>query len=229
MMSTSMYSSWACPLSSARSPLPIRFFVFSQDIYKLLCIFSHKSLWGFQMPRKYNLDQLILRLLENGDLSRREIAENIRKVLGRPVSDKSINEALMKLLRDDNIQVIDYDIRVYDGVERIQSIKADGIVFTLVKKDPFEISMLFKKMESDDAREAERAFKKLKRFFMAKMTLLGMRDYTLFSRIMHEIFLMNPQSRDKIIQKLSWALSDEKDSLEEFREIVHYFRMRRVG
>ncbi|MDI3483475.1 MAG: hypothetical protein PWQ74_62 [Methanobacteriaceae archaeon] len=181
------------------------------------------------MPRKYNLDQLILRLLENGDLSRREIAENIRKVLGRPVSDKSINEALMKLLKEDNIQVIDYDIRVYDGVERIQSIKSDGIVFTLVKNDPFEISMLFKKMESDDAREAEMAFKKLKRFFMAKMTLLGMRDYTLFSRIMHEIFLMNPQSRDKIIQKLSWALSDEKDSLEEFREIIRYFRMRRVG
>jgi len=103
------------------------------------------------MPRKYNLDQLILKILADGDLSRREIAENIRKTLKRPVSDKSINEALMKLLKDDNIQVVDYDIRIYDGVERIQSIKADGIVFTLAKKDPFEISMLFKKMESDDA------------------------------------------------------------------------------
>lgn len=180
------------------------------------------------MPRKYNLDQLILRLLEDSDLSRREIAENIRKTLERPVSDKSINEALMKLLIDDKIQVVDYDISVYNGVERIQSIKSDGIVFTIIRKDPFEIGMLFKKIESDDTQEAERALRKLRRLFKTKMILTGMRDYTLFNRIIHEILIMNPTNKEKIIQRLSWALSDEEDSLEKFRNLIHYFKVKHI-
>ena len=83
------------------------------------------------MPRKYNIDQIILRLLADHDLSRQDIAEKIRETLNRPVSDKSINEALMKLLEDRRIQVVDYDLSVYNDVKRIQSIKSDGIVFVL--------------------------------------------------------------------------------------------------
>ncbi|MBC7100521.1 MAG: hypothetical protein H5T40_02645 [Methanobacteriales archaeon] len=178
------------------------------------------------MPRKYNIDQIILRLLADHDLSRQDIAEKIRETLNRPVSDKSINEALMKLLEDRRIQVVDYDLSVYNDVKRIQSIKSDGIVFSLVKKDPFEIFMLFKRMESEDVVGAERAYKKLKALFKAKMVVAGIKDYTLFDRMIHEIFLLDPKNKEKIIRRLSWALSNEKGSLDEFKDLVNYFKVR---
>ncbi len=177
------------------------------------------------MPRKYNIDQIILRLLAEDDLSRREIAEKTREALGKSVSDKSINEALMKLLEDGKVQVVDYDLSVYNSVKRIQSIKSDGIVFGLMRKDPFKIFMLFRRMESEDA-EAERAYKKLRRLFRAKMAVAGMKDYTLFDRMMNEIFIMDSKNKDRIIRRLSWALSDEKGSLDYFKDLIHYYKVR---
>ncbi|MDI6881504.1 MAG: hypothetical protein QMC86_01515 [Methanothermobacter sp.] len=178
------------------------------------------------MPRKYNIDQIILRLLAEDDLSRREIAEKTREALGKSVSDKSINEALMKLLEDGKVQVVDYDLSVYNSVKRIQSIKSDGIVFGLMRKDPFKIFMLFRRMESEDAGEAERAYKKLRRLFRAKMAVAGMKDYTLFDRMMNEIFIMDSKNKDRIIRRLSWALSDEKGSLDYFKDLIHYYKVR---
>ncbi|MDI9623959.1 MAG: hypothetical protein QFX38_03620 [Methanothermobacter sp.] len=178
------------------------------------------------MPRKYNIDQIILRLLADNDLSRQDIAEKIREILDRPVSDKSINEALMKLLEDGKIQVIDYDLSVYNNVKRIQSIKSDGIVFALTRKDPFEIGILFKKMESEDAGEAERAYRKLKQLFKAKMVLAGMKDYTLFNRMIREILILDSTNKERIIRRLSWALSDERNSIEEFKRLIQYFKVR---
>lgn len=178
------------------------------------------------MPAKHNIDQIILGLLEEDDLSRQEISKKVKKVLGKSVSDKSINEALMKLLADNKILVIDYDLSVYDGVERIQSIKSDGIVFTLHRKDPVEISILFKKMESTNIAEVEKAVKKLRKFFKKKMALAGLKDYSLFNRMIHEIFIIDPKNKDKIIGMFSWALSDEEGSLEKFEDLILYLMVR---
>jgi hypothetical protein len=183
-------------------------------------------MWGVQVPRKYNIDQIILRILAEGDLSRQEIAEKTREALGRPVSDKSINEALMKLLEEGKIQVVDYDLSVYNSVKRIQSIRSDGIVFGVVRKDPFEVFMLFRRMESGDVGEAERAYRKLRTLFRAKMEVAGIKDYTLFDKIIHEIFILDPKNKDRIIRRLSWALSNEKGSLGEFEDLIHYFKVK---
>ncbi|BAW30933.1 MAG TPA: hypothetical protein PLO64_04865 [Methanothermobacter sp.] len=132
----------------------------------------------------------------------------------------------MKLLADDKINVIDYDLSVYEGVERIQSIKADGIIFTLQRRDPVEISILFREMESSDIVRVERAVKKLRKLFKRKMALAGLEDYSLFNKMIQEVFLIDPKNKDKIIRMFSWALSDEEGSLEKFEDLILYLMVR---
>lgn len=93
------------------------------------------------MPRKYNIDRVILEVLQEGDLSRVELGERIRSEIGFAVTDKTINEAIFKLLKASRITVTGYDLGVYDGVERVQSLKPDGIVFGLVQRDPVEMNL----------------------------------------------------------------------------------------
>ncbi|MBV1767854.1 MAG: hypothetical protein KUA29_06110 [Methanobacterium sp.] len=52
------------------------------------------------MPRKYEVHHLIIQSLEEKDLSRIELLKKVRKKSGLTVSDKTLNEALMRLLRD---------------------------------------------------------------------------------------------------------------------------------
>ena len=108
----------------------------------------------------------------------------------------------------------------------IDKIESSGIVFGVVRKDPFEVFMLFRRMESGDVGEAERAYRKLRTLFKAKMALASMKDYTLFDKIIHEIFILDPKNKDRIIRRLSWALSNEKGSLGEFEDLIHYFKVK---
>ena len=47
------------------------------------------------MPKNYNLKELILQLLSEGELSKKELMMEIRRESDNPVSDKTINESLM--------------------------------------------------------------------------------------------------------------------------------------
>lgn len=121
------------------------------------------------MPKMYNLRELVLKVLEKKELSRKKLLEEVRWRLDTRVSDKTLNETLMHLLKEKKIDITDYDFSVYGNVRRIQSIRADGIVFSLLKTDPIEISILLKQLESKDLDEVKDASYKLKRVFKRKI------------------------------------------------------------
>lgn len=93
-------------------------------------LFVYLILYYTNMSKKYNVKSLILDLLSENDLAKHELLRRIRTTYGLSISDKTLNESLVKLLRDSNICVIGYDLSIYDGAKRVQSLKSDGIIFT---------------------------------------------------------------------------------------------------
>lgn len=120
------------------------------------------------MPKMYNVRELILEMLEEKDLSVEAISRGVRKKLDEKILDKTINEALMSLLKERKIEIIDYDFKVYNG-KRMQSIKMEGITFSLTKNSTFEIELLLRELESNDLKRAMKSYKMLKRKFKNKM------------------------------------------------------------
>jgi len=178
------------------------------------------------MPRKYNIDRVILEVLQEGDLSRVELGERIRSEIGFAVTDKTINEAIFKLLKASRITVTGYDLGVYDGVERVQSLKPDGIVFGLVQRDPVEMNLLIRKLESENLHESESALNKLRKIFMTKTGELGVDAEGIFSTIVNEILSLDQDQKRIITQKLAYALNDEDDAPEQLRHLITYFEIR---
>ncbi|MCE7700257.1 MAG: hypothetical protein K8E24_015975, partial [Methanobacterium paludis] len=84
------------------------------------------------MPKTYNLKEPILEMLKDNDLSLKTISNKVKEQSDEEILDKTINEALMGLLKERRIEIIDYDFDVY-GRRRMQSIKIYGIVFSSVK------------------------------------------------------------------------------------------------
>ena len=91
------------------------------------------------MPRNYRLKESILQVLDKKELSKKELLEYIKKNSKMNISDKTFNESLMTLLKEGKLCMIGYDFSIYQDVKRIQSIRPDGIIFSLVKTDFFEI------------------------------------------------------------------------------------------
>ena len=120
------------------------------------------------MPKTYNLKELILEMLKEEDLSLKTISNKVREQPNEKILDKTTNEALMGLLKERRIEIIDYDFDVYGG-RRMQSIKPYGIVFSSIKTSPFEIEILIRKLESDDLKKAMKAYKILKKKFKRKI------------------------------------------------------------
>ncbi|CEL25123.1 hypothetical protein [Methanobacterium formicicum] len=184
------------------------------------------------MPKNYNLRNLILDILEGDELSKKQILEAIRSKNGIGTSDKTFNESLMALLREGQIYIADYDFTIYDGVKRIQSIRPEGIVFGVSRTDFVEIETILKQMESNDHEEVYRASKSLKRIFRRKIdevqkegdTKFRIGSDTLFN---HTIFYMNSlgeEPKRSLRNKLAWSLSNNKDSLELFKNIVSFIQ-----
>ncbi|MCQ8904715.1 MAG: hypothetical protein NQU45_03235 [Methanothermobacter sp.] len=178
------------------------------------------------MPRKYNIDRVILEVLQDGDLSRVELGERVRSKTGFAVTDKTINEAIFKLLKASRITVTGYDLSIYNGVERVQSLKPDGIVFGLLERDPLEINLLIRRLESENLHESESALNKLKKIFMTKTGDLGVDAEGIFSLIVNEILSLGSDQKRVITQKLAYALSDEEDAPEQLRHLITYFEIR---
>ena len=89
------------------------------------------------MPRNYKLKELILQTLDEKELSKKDLLGHIMNNSHVNISDKTFNESLMTLLKDGKICMIGYDFGIYQDVKRIQSIRPDGIIFSLVKTDFF--------------------------------------------------------------------------------------------
>ncbi|MFA0833731.1 MAG: hypothetical protein ACC609_06955 [Methanobacterium formicicum] len=182
------------------------------------------------MPKNYNLRKLILEVLENDEISKKRILEVIRSKSGIGTSDKTFNESLMALLREGQIYIADYDFTIYDGVKRIQSIRPEGIVFGVSRMDFVEIETILKQMESKDHEEVYKASKNLKRVFRRKIDELQNEGTfnnpngadTLFNQTIFYMNSMSEEQKRSFRNKLAWGLSNNKGSLELFKNIVSF-------
>lgn len=194
-----------------------------------MCILSHTkkgAVWD--MPKNYNFKGSILELLDDKELSKKEIFNEIRSESEVLTSDKTLNESLMALLKDGKIYITGYDFNVYNGVKRIQSIKTEGLIFGRVKLDFIELSALIKQLESSDVAEVNDASLKLKSIFKMRVNEVGDNSINLkglddiFNRM---IYYMDSQKEDQkrvLLKKLAWSLSNEKGSDKTFKNILVY-------
>ena len=184
------------------------------------------------MPKNYNLRKLILEILEGEELSKKKILETIRKKSGICTSDKTFNESLMNLLHEGQIYIVDYDFAIYNGVKRIQSIRPEGIVFGVSKMDFVEIETILKQMESNNHEEVYRASKNLKRIFRRKLEELQSKGIlsnsngadAFFDQTIFYMNSMGEKQKRSLRNKLAWSLSNNKGSLELFKNIIDYIK-----
>lgn len=83
-----------------------------------------------------------------------------------PSEEKTYKEAVMELLRDNKIQIIGYDFSVYSG--RMQSIKGEGLVFSLVKKTFVEIFPVIDRLDKSTEEDAKNVYDELFKRFKIK-------------------------------------------------------------
>lgn len=175
------------------------------------------------MSKNRELKELTLKIIEEKELSRKKLLEEIRKQSN--ISDKTLNEILMSFLKEGKIYITGYDFNVYNGVKRIQSIKSDGIIFGLIKTDPLEIGLLINQLESNDPEKVKEATHKLKIIFKGKMNLdSDMNTTLLFNKI---IYYLNSQKNDQKIvlkNKLAWSLSNEEGSGDLLKNLINYVK-----
>ena len=194
-------------------------------------MFTYKICSVGTMPRN-NLRELTLETIQENELPKRKILEGIRKKSGRSVSDKTLNEILMNLLKEGEIYITGYDFDVYNGMKRIQSIKAEGIIFGQMKTNPLEIGLLINQLESKDSLEVKESSNKLKMIFRGKIDELKNNDFNdeieiknvnlLFNKI---IYYINNQAKDQktvLINKLAWSLSNEDGSAGLLKSLISY-------
>ena len=195
------------------------------------------------MPRNYKLKEAILQALDEKELSRKELLGYIMRNSKMNISDKTFNESLMNLLKEGKICMIGYDFGIYHDVKRIQSIRPDGIIFSLVKTDFFEIESLIKKLDSGNEDEVKTASYKLRRIFRNKIkemeaegalledtdSLLGADSVdTLFNRMIFYID-SQPEKQKKILTtKLAWSLSDVESEDNFLEDILKYIKAQEV-
>lgn len=177
------------------------------------------------MSKNRELKELTLNIIEEKELSRKKLLEEIRKQSN--ISDKTLNEILMSFLKEGKIYITGYDFNVYNGVKRIQSIKSDGIIFGLIKTDPLEIGLLINQLESENPEKVKEASHKLKTIFKGKTNLDSDINTTiLFNKI---IYYLNSQKNDQKIvlkNKLAWSLSNEEGSGDLLKNLINYIKSR---
>jgi len=188
------------------------------------------------MPRNYKLKELILETLDEKELSKKELLGYIMSNSHMNISDKTFNESLMSLLKDGKLCMIGYDFGIYNDVKRIQSIRPDGIIFSLVKTDFFEIESLIKKLDSGNEDEVRNSSYKLKRIFRNKIKELEddgiIHDVesadTLFNRIVYYIDSQQDKQKKILTTKLAWSLSDVEGEDNFLEDILKYIKAQGV-
>ena len=195
------------------------------------------------MPRNYRLKESILQVLDKKELSKKELLEYIKKNSKMNISDKTFNESLMTLLKEGKLCMIGYDFSIYQDVKRIHSIRPDGIIFSLVKTDFFEIESLLKKLDTGNEEEVKNASYKLRRIFRNRIlekqeegtlkeeidTLLGEESVdTVFNKIIYYID-SQPEKQKRILKtKLAWSLSDVESEDNFLEDILKYIKAQEV-
>jgi hypothetical protein len=179
-----------------------------------------------------NLRGITLEIVQEKELSKRKILEVLRKKSGRSVSDKTLNEILMNLLKEGEIYITGYDFDIYDGMKRIQSIKAEGLIFGQMKNNPLEIGLLINQLESKDSSKVKEAFYRLRSIFRGKIEELKNKDLngeieinninSLFNKIMYHINNQTKDQKNTLINKFAWSLSNEEGSADLLKNLISY-------
>lgn len=188
------------------------------------------------MPRNYKLKESIIQTLDEQELSKKDLLGHVMRNSQMNISDKTFNESLMHLLKDGKICMIGYDFGIYHDVKRIQSIRPDGIIFSLVKTDFFEIESLLKKLESGNEEEVKKASYKLKRIFRKKTQSLEEEGIliekensdVLFNRIVYYIDSQQEKQKKILSTKLAWSMSDVEGQNDFLVDILKYIKAQDV-
>ena len=188
------------------------------------------------MPRNYKLKELLLESLDEKELSKKDLLGYIMNNSRVNISDKTFNESLMTLLKDGKICMIGYDFSIYRDVKRIQSIRPDGIIFSLVKTDFFEIESLIKKLDSGNEEEVKNSSYKLKRIFRNKLKEMEEEGVklelesvdTIFNRIIYYVNSQPEKQKKVLTTKLAWSLSDVEAEDNFLEDILKYIKAQGV-
>lgn len=188
------------------------------------------------MPRNYKLKELILESLDKKEMSKKDLLGHIISNTHMKISDKTFNESLMNLLKEGKICMIGYDFGIYQDVKRIQSIRPDGIIFSLVKTDFFELETLINKLDSGNEEEVKNSSYKLKRVFRNRIRELEKDGVikevesadTLFNKIIYYISSQQEKQKKILTTKLAWSLSDVEGEDNFLKDILHYIKTQDV-
>jgi len=182
------------------------------------------------MPKKSNLKKTVLKVLEEKDLSKKEINLELKEVYNKNFSDKTLNEVLVKLLREEKIDVVGYDLSIYEGMKRVQSLKPEGMIFGSVKIEKLEMEFLFKKLESEDLETIKKAYTQLKNIFFKRLKSVEKTDYLkkydinineeIFENLIYYINSQELEQKITLKEKFIHALSNKEDSDKLLAQII---------
>ncbi|AEG18525.1 hypothetical protein MSWAN_1511 [Methanobacterium paludis] len=175
----------------------------------------------------------MLEMLDKRELSKIELFDEIRRESEISTSDKTLNESLMSLLKENEIYITGYDFDIYDGVKRIQSIRTEGLVFGRVKLNFVEIENLIAQLETTDVETVKKASYKLKMLFRKKFEELEYKNISegitedfdaFFNRTIYYIKSQKKEQKDSLWNKLAWSLSNDNGSDDIFLNIINYVK-----
>ncbi|KAF5089339.1 hypothetical protein [Methanobacterium aggregans] len=176
------------------------------------------------METEQKVRDLIIETLEKKELSKKQILNEVSARTNREISSKALNENIMHLLREEKVEIVGYDFNIYEGKKRIQSIRSDGVVFSLVKRDIINMNLLLKKFGSDIPEDSMEACYQIKRAMNQKLQTMNDPNLNL-NRFFNKTYLfLNSQDevhRRKLISKLAFVLSNEEGSDEMFKQMLH--------
>lgn len=182
------------------------------------------------MPKKSNLKKTVLKILEEKDLSKKEINLELKEVYNKNFSDKTLNEVLVKLLREEKIDVVGYDLSIYEGMKRVQSLKPEGMIFGSIKIEQLEMEFLFKKLESEDLETIKKAYTQLKNIFFKRLKSVEKTDYLkkydinineeIFENLIYYINSQELEQKITLKEKFIHALSNKEGSDKLLAQII---------
>ncbi|MBI5680514.1 MAG: hypothetical protein HZC47_06465 [Methanobacterium sp.] len=181
------------------------------------------------MPKKPELDEPILKVLEKGALTGKELKkEAINKLpnIKRPEDKKkTFDESIMRLMDKDKVHIIGYEPKP-KGTRR-QNLKSDYLIFSLMKTDPLEILHIFNKMSSDNLENAKIAKNELKKLFSGRIQNIESKKLEKWN-ITEDILKI----RDLNDDELAWIdaywiihfynLNNPTESIKEYSESIGY-------
>jgi len=183
------------------------------------------------MPKQSNLKDIILKILKNSNLSKKEIKKQLVQLSGKKYSDKTINEFLFKLLKERKIDVVGYDLSIYDGVKRVQSLKSEGIIFTSIKTDVIDIEVMFKNLDSNDPDIVKNSYNALKKIFFKRWTKVqpdveyDIKIDTIYDNLLNYINTQEFVIKRNLIKKYAIAFSDKEESDKLLLQLIELSRL----